>query len=268
MPGEGEGGPPIGEVTPRPQPIEDKKPTVEDKSRSDRAERVDELQNMLREKNSSPEVQGKMLVEMPLGDGTDRVVQVLRPDAIDSVLPIMEGDFNKGLPQGSNLDGELVREFANTRIGVVLPEVGMAWIRTDRSIRPDTVKSEAINALDHQGRETRSFLELAKLEGLRFAVHRGMEQDDTPSYIPNEMMDVQGATIIQRNPGVEDTIEGHWQGGVAEGVVSTVRGNASAEMFDMALKGSFEKAQEQVKFKGPSPDKMIASSLATVQSLK
>lgn len=235
---------------------------------AERSAAVEQLQQSLREVNNRPEVGGKMLVEMPLGDGTDRVVTVLRPDAIDSVLPIMEKEFNSNLPPESQIDGELVRNFANERIAVVLPEVGMTWIRADRAIKPDSIRGEVTRIIDHQGRQPRSFLEVAKLEGLNFAVHRGMEQDDRPSYISDDIMDAQGATIIQRNPAREASEETHWQGGVAIGVMETVRGEASAEMFDIALKGAYEKAKEQVKYLGPSPDKMLAGTLATVQGLK
>jgi predicted xylose isomerase-like sugar epimerase len=54
-----------------------KRPTI---TNPDRARKIDDLQDAFRRKNQ--EVGGRFLVEVPLGDGSDRVVQVLRPDAL------------------------------------------------------------------------------------------------------------------------------------------------------------------------------------------
>ena len=241
----------------------------------DRARRVDDLQEMLRLKNK--EVGGHLLVEVPLGDGTDRVVQILRPDALKHVSETAGDDF-----EGQYVDKELLDYLAGENknrypaIPVVLPEIGNAWVFGSlRYMNHPGLEEFAQELLEDKSmrRPSEGFLEVAKGNGLFLAKHLGIEEEDTPSY-ERPVLDVailsKGASRFPDSfkiREVNNSLDG-WKGGVpaaGSGIVP-VRGNASIELFNLAIKGAFDKAKEIQR--GPGPDRIIRNTINLVEDLR
>lgn len=241
----------------------------------DMARRVDDLQEILRLKNR--EVGGHLLVEVPLGDDTDRVVQILRPDALKHIKETAGDNF-----EARFVDKELIDYLAGNNenrypaIPVVLPEIGNAWVFGSlRYMNSPGIEEFAKGLLEDRTMEkpSKGFLEVAKEDGLFLAKHVGMEEQDTPSYA-HPVLDV--AILSKGKPQFPDsfrireqssTLDG-WSGGVPNGGsgVVPVRGNASIELFNLALKGAFEKAKQVNR--GPNPDRIIRDTINFVEDLK
>lgn len=163
---------------------------------AERNKQVDEMQTVLRKLNNDPTVAGRMLAEIPLGDGTDRVAMVLRPRAIGEV------DWARQLPDDLSLkikdatpsirdDLDIMNKSSliqatQHKILAVLPEIGPVRITPAQESAgmtiPGSLKSEVQRIIATQGATANgTFLEMMKHDGLKFAQHRGMERDDSAS---------------------------------------------------------------------------------------
>lgn len=252
-----------------------KRPTI---TNPDRARKIDDLQDAFRRKNQ--EVGGRFLVEVPLGDGSDRIVQVLRPDA----LKYAKTNFD---PKASTVDPNLLNFFAGDgdttypALPVVLPEIGNSWVFGSIRYVGDNPGVEEFTAeimghdsisLNWDARE-KNFLDLAQKNGLSFYTHPGLEADDTPSYA--HPMGTGKVQILSRGEKwdkiqireLHKLLEG-WKGGVPAGGsgIVPVRGNVSTDLFNLAIKGAFERAKEIER--GPSPDRNIRNTMNLLEDLK
>ncbi len=244
---------------------------------TERTKQVEQLQALLHKFNNDPTVGRRLLAEIPLGDGTDRVAMVLRPSAI------MEIDWVRQRPNDlsaqiadvtPNIKDELdaterssLVRAAQHKMVAVLPEIGPVMITpADQAERggafiPGSLKSEVHRIMSTQGGAANgTFMEMMQKDGLKFVQHGGMEKDDSASYVTPENTETRHATILRKEG------ESHWEGEEVPGV-SPVRGQSAAELFDASVIAARAGAREEQLYQGPSPDHMIGNSLANLQAI-